>query len=149
MAIEFMAVSPDLYRTAEPEAGTVLPPATGRYKRQRPTEQFDPNWEYLLTGRASTAAVVACVTNGWVDVPERVWPEILRLYCPKAWAMLAGAGVSFESWQAGHCPAPLRGQVSVTANTELGGYAVFVVVDLPELEAYLIDAFGQLPHFGY
>ncbi|WP_067665598.1 hypothetical protein [Nocardia miyunensis] len=149
MTIEFIPVPPDLYRAAEPEAGTVLPPATGRYKRQRPTEQFDPNWEFLLTGHASTTAVVACVTNSWVDVPERVWPEILRLYCPKAWAMLAGAGVSFESWQVGHCPAPLRGQVSATANMELGGYAVFVVMDLPDLEGYLVKAFGQLPHFGF
>ncbi len=127
----FIPIPPDLYRHAEPDAGAILPALTERLKRSRPVEQFDPNWGYVLTGLASTGAVVAALHCGQTDVPDHVWPEVMRLYCPTAWSLLTSSGVPFERWQVGRCEAMLHSRVAATANTELGGYAVFAVMDVP------------------
>jgi len=137
----------DLYRHAEPEAGEILPALTGRLKPRRPVEQFDPDWGYVLTGRASTVAVVAALHCGHTDVPEHVWPEVLRLYCPTAWRMLTEAGISFEQWNLGRCEAVLCSRVAATANTELGGYAVFAVMDVPACTAEVAATLGAVPTF--
>lgn len=137
----------NLYRHAEPDAGEILPALTGRLKRSRPVEEFDPNWGYVLTGRASTVAVVAALHCGQTDVPEHVWPEVMRLYCPRAWRMLAEAGISFEQWNLGRCEALLCSRVAATANTELGGYAVFAVLDVPAAVAEVIGTLGGVPTF--
>lgn len=92
----FTRIPPGLYRHAEPEAGEILPALTGRLKSYRPVEQFDPEWTYVLTGRASVVAVVAALHCSEHDVPDHVWREVMRLYCPTASRMLAAAGVSFE-----------------------------------------------------
>lgn len=144
----FLPIPHDLYRHAEPEAGEILPALTGRDKRYRPVERFDPNWGYILSGRASTVAVVSALYCGELDVPERAWPEVLRLYCPDAWRMLAEAEISFEQWNSGRCEAVLGGRVGVTANTELGGYAVFAVMDVPAVVADVVGTLGAVPAFS-
>ncbi len=146
MTIQFKPIPPDLYKSVEAEAGTILPPLKGRHKRA--TEQFDPDWEFLLTGRASKAAVVACVSNSQVDVPERIWPRIVEIYCPQAWALLTAAGVSFEAWRVGESPAGVGSAVSAMANVELDGYAVFAVMDIGAMQDHLIEVFGQHPRFA-
>jgi hypothetical protein len=143
----FTPIPDDLYRNAEPEAGEVLPALTGRLKRCRPVEEFDPNWTYILTGNASTVAVVAALHCGHTDVPERVWPEVMRRYCPTAWSLLAEAGISFEQWNLGRCDAVLCSRVAHTANTELGGYAVFAVMDIPAAVAEVVATLGEIPTF--
>ncbi len=143
----FPRIPHDLYRHAEADAGEILPALTGRLKRYRAVEQFHPNWTHMLSGTASTVAVVAALHCGPDDVPERMWPEVMRLYCPTAWRMLADAGVSFEDWNRGRCDAVLASRVGATANTELGGYAVFAVMDLPAVTAAVVAALGSVPTF--
>jgi hypothetical protein len=141
----FTPIPRNLYHHAEPDAGEIRPALTGRFKRDRPVEQFDPNWSYVLSGRASTVAVVSALHCGEHDVPEHVWPEVLRLYCPTAWRMLTEVGISFEQWNLGRCEALLSGRVAATANTELGGYAVFAVMDVPAAVAEVIGTLGGIP----
>lgn len=142
----FTAIPHDLYRQAEPDAGEILPALTGRLRSSRPVEQFDPNWDYVLTGRASTVAVVSTLYCAQT-VPEHVWPEVLRLYCPTTWRMLTDAGISFEHWNTGRCEAVLCSRVAATANTELGGYAVFAVMDVPAAVAEVVTTLGDVPTF--
>jgi len=56
---------------------------------------------YLGTG---PRAALRC---GHTDVPERARPEVLRLYCPAAWRLLAEAGISFGQRNLGRCDAVL------------------------------------------
>ncbi|MCI2421139.1 hypothetical protein MOQ72_27215 [Saccharopolyspora sp. K220] len=121
---EFKEVPRDLYRQVEREAGDVHPALTGRYRSRRPREEFDPDWEYLLTAQASKKAVVAGLCCATLDVPEYIPPLILEVHCPKAWQLLVNAGVSYEQWNTGHCPAGFQSTVAAVANTELDGYAV-------------------------
>ncbi|QWF85768.1 hypothetical protein [Amycolatopsis sp. CA-230715] len=143
----FTPVPRDLYRQAEPEAGEILPALTGRFTRDRPVEVFAPDWDYLLTGRASTVAVVAALHCGEHDPPDHAWPEVMRLYCPTAWQMLADADITFEQWYVGDCEAVLRNRIAAAANTELGDYAVFVMVDVPAMVAEIIGTLGAVPTF--
>ncbi|MFI5593514.1 hypothetical protein ACIA5G_51395 [Amycolatopsis sp. NPDC051758] len=143
----FKPVPRDLYRNAEREAGEVLPALTGRLKRYRPVEEFEPNWAHVLSGTASVVAVVAALHCGHLDVPERAWPEVLRLYCPTAWRLLSQAEVSFEKWNLGQCDAVLCATVAAVANTELGGYAVFAVMDVPAAVAQVVATLGTFPTF--
>ncbi|MFE0025472.1 hypothetical protein [Amycolatopsis sp. NPDC059021] len=144
----FTPIPRNLYRHAEPDAGEILPALTGRFKRHRPVEEFTPNWGYVLTGRASTTAVVAALYCGQTDVPEHGWREVMRLYCPTAWRLLTEAEVSFEQWNLGRCEAVLCSRVAATANTELGGYAVFAVMDVPAAVAEVIGTLGDIPTFS-
>lgn len=143
----FMPIPWNLYHCAEPEAGEILPALTGRLRRSRPVEQYDPNWTYILTGNASIASVVAALHCGHTDVPERVWPQVLRLYCPAACRLLTDAGISFEQWNLGRCDAVLCARVAATANAELGGYAVFAVMDVPAAVAEVVATLGSVPTF--
>ena len=143
----FTRVPPGLYRQAEPEAGKILPALTGRLKSCRPAEVFDPDWDYVLTSRASTVAVVSALCCAEHDVPEHVWPQAMRVHCPKAWRVLADAGISFEQWNAGRCDAVLSSRIGATANNELGGYEVFAVMDVPAAVASVVDALGAVPVF--
>lgn len=145
----FTPIPWDLYRHAEPEAGTILPALTGRWKAARPHEQFDPDWTYLLSGNASTIAVIAGLHCGSTDVPDHAWAHVLRLCCPAAATLLTAAGVTVEQWRVGRCPAPLGGEVAATANAELGGYQVFPVMDAAAVTAQVIAALGQVPRFEH
>lgn len=122
---QFTPVPRDLYKQAEPEAGDILPALTGRMRSRRPFDEFDPDWEYILTGKASVAAVVAALCNNSAEAPEYMDERVFALYCPKAQAMLAANGVSYGRWVSGHCPGDLMDRVAAVANTELGGWAVF------------------------
>lgn len=144
---DFKPIPRDLYRHVEPEAGTVRPALTGRLRPRRPVDEFDPDWGYVLAGRASKQAVVAALCCGSADVPERVWPAVLRLYCPQAWALLAEAQVSFDEWNTGRTDAVLSSEVAATANSELDGYAVFASLDVPVAVAEVVAGLGQVPKF--
>jgi hypothetical protein len=144
---EFLPIPFDLYRRVEPEAGQVLPALTGRYRARRPREEFTPDWRYLLSGRASVEAVVAGLGCGTVDVPGHAWPAVLRTYCPAAQALLDQAGVSVEDWRTGRAEAVLSATVAATANRELGGDAVFAVMDVPALVADVVGELGTVPRF--
>ena len=144
---EFKRIPHDLYRQAEPQAGEVWPALTGRLKSRRPREQFEPNWSYLLSGRASPTAVVAGLYCGHTDVPEHVWPEVMRMYCPTAWGMLTAAEVPFTDWQTGHCDAVLSSTVAAIANTELDHFNVFAVIDVPVMVAEIVGTLGGIPRF--
>lgn len=143
----FKEIPRDLYRQVEPEAGNVLPALKGRYRSYRPHDEFEPNWTYLLSGHASKAAVVAGLYNGLLDVPSHVWPKVVELYCPRAWRLLVEAGVTYEQWNTGRCPAELGSSAAAVANAELDGYEVFAVMDVPAMVAEIIGTLGTVPRF--
>ncbi|SFB53256.1 hypothetical protein SAMN05216266_1174 [Amycolatopsis marina] len=144
----FTKVPRDLYRHVESQAGEILPVLTGRMRSARPTEQFDLNWPYLLSGHASKAAVVAGLYCGMVDPPEHAWKTAVQTYCPRAWKLLQDTNATFENLQTGRIDAVLRSDVAALANTELGGYGVFVVMDVPAMVADIVGTLGQIPTFG-
>ena len=143
----FIPVPDDLYRRAETEAGVIRPPLTGRLRSRRPRETFEPDWNYLYSGKASAIAVVAGLLCGETDPPEDSHEKMMRIYCPKAWSLLAQAEISHERWMTGKCAADIRNAIAITANTELGGYDVYVVTDIPALIAEIIGGLGGIPHF--
>lgn len=145
--IDFKKIPPDLYRSVEPEAGTVLPPLKGRFAAQRPCEDFEPDWGYLLSGAASVEAVVAGLRCGMNDVPERIYERVLQTYCPNAWKLLSNAGFSYRDFYTGDITLGLGSAVAALANIELGGYAVFYVMDIPGTLAEIIAALGSIPTF--
>lgn len=138
--VTFKPIPADLYHRVEPEAGQILPPLTG-------AEAFAPDWDYLLSGNASKAAVVAGLHCGRMDPPEHAWSQVFLTYCPKASALLADAGVSFETWRTGRAEAVLESRVAAAANTELDGFAVFRVLDVPAMVATIIAELGAVPRF--
>ncbi|MBF6333506.1 hypothetical protein [Nocardia transvalensis] len=140
--MEFKPIPPDLYRTVEPAAGTIWP--VTRYRRH---EVFEPNWPYLLSGKASAAAVVAGLCCGDVDVPERTREAIMRIYCPRAWHLLTEAHVTYPEWAIGRSSIELGSAVAALANIELGGYAVHPVMDIAALTAEIIGGLGGIPTF--
>ncbi|QXV57434.1 hypothetical protein [Amycolatopsis sp. TNS106] len=143
----FLDIPPDLYHRAEPAAGEILPALTGRLKSHRSIEQFAPDWDYVLSGRASVTAVVAALHCASSDVPEHAWPTAMRLYCPIAWRLLTDAGVSFDEWDRGRCDANFSGRVGSAANAELDGYAVFAVMDVPAAVTEIVTTLGGMPTF--
>lgn len=74
-------------------------------------------------------------------------PRVLETYCPQAWTLLLSAGVSYTQWNTGRCEAVLPNTVAATANTELGGYEVFPVIDLPGTVAAIVGELGHIPRF--
>ncbi|MEU6562689.1 hypothetical protein [Nocardia nova] len=146
-APNFTPVPADLYRLAEPEAGVVRPALTGRLRNRRPRETFEPDWNYLYSGNASAIAIVAGLCCGVTDPPEGGHEKVMRIYCPKAWSLLIQAETSHERWMTGRCAADIRNAVAIAANTELDGYAVYLVTDIPALMAEIIGGLGGIPHF--
>lgn len=144
---QFKPVPRDLYKQAEPEAGEVLPALTGQRRARRPRDEFEPDWDYILSGGATITAVVAALNNGNAEVPDSAWERAFTLYCPKARSMLAASGSSFERWNSGRCPGGLTDAVAALANTELDGYAVFAVLDVAVAESEIIAALGAMPEF--
>jgi hypothetical protein len=49
-----------------------------------------------------------------------------------------------EHWR---CEAVLASRVAATANTELGGYAVFAVRDVPAIFAEVVGTLADIPTF--
>lgn len=143
----FIPIPEDLYRRVEPEVGEIQPPLTGRFRTYRPTEEFHPDWEFLLSGAASKEAVVAALHLGRTDPPEHAWKRVVEIYCPHATALLADAGVSYDTWRTGRADMVLTNTVAATANIELGGYAVFTVLDVPGMVSAIIDEVGTVPRF--
>ncbi|MFK0244522.1 hypothetical protein ACIQUM_07475 [Amycolatopsis azurea] len=143
----FLDIPHDLYRQAEPAAGEILPALTGRLKSSRPTEQFAPDWDYVLSGQASVTAVVAALHCAYSDFPEHAWSTVMRLYCPIAWRLLTDAGVSFDDWNRGRCDADFCSRVGAAANAELDGYAVFAVMDVSAAAAEIVTTLGGMPTF--
>lgn len=143
----FIPVPSDLYRQAEPEAGRVLPALTGRLRARRPRDEFEPDWDYILSGKASVIAVVAALHNGAAEVPGDTWERVFTLYCPKALGLLAAGGGSFGRWNSGRCAADLTDAVAIQANAELGGYAVFAVMDVSAMTTKIAAGLGTIPTF--
>ncbi|MFD6356655.1 hypothetical protein [Nocardia tengchongensis] len=117
---------PDIHRYAEPAAGEFYPaiPCGQRNHSRRPQDEWFPDIDYLLRGTASTAAVVAAFTGMTVTVPERHWSKLFTLYCPRAAGLLSAAGIPIDHWRRGR-GGVIEELVCATANTELGGFAVF------------------------
>lgn len=56
-------------------------------------------------------------------------------------------GISFGQWNFGRCDAVLCAWAAATANTELGGYAVFAVLDVSTAIAEVIATLGCVSIF--